>query len=124
MKLKPFELLICRGQAKRLKIMAIKALDQYDLELSEIQLVGLFTNAVFRLRTTIGQNYFLRICRPDWRTESDLISEIIWLQALNRDTNIRVTEPIPTKSGNFFVESFVEAVPEVRRCVVMSWIPG
>ncbi len=122
--MKPFDQLAYRGQAKRLKKLAIKALDQFDFELSQIQLIGLFTNAIFRLRTTSGQNYILRVCRPNWRTESDLISEIMWLQALNRDTDIYVPEPVPTKDGSFFVESLVDGVPEARRCVVMGWMPG
>jgi len=122
--MKPFEQLTDRGQAKRLKPLVIKALDQYDLEVSDIQLVGMFTNAVFRLRTVSGKSYIMRVCNPDWRTKTDLISEIMWLQALSHDTDIRVPEPEPTRTGDFIVESDVEGVPEARRCVVMSWIPG
>jgi Ser/Thr protein kinase RdoA (MazF antagonist) len=119
-----FEQLTDRGQAKRLKSLVIRALDQYDMKVSDIQLVGLFTNAVFRLRTKSGRSYIMRVCQPGWRTKSDLISEIIWLQALSRDTDIRIPEPIPARNGEFFVETLVEGVPEVRRCVVLSWLPG
>lgn len=122
--MKPFEQLSRRGQAKRLKSLATKALDQYDFELFDIKLVGLFTNAIFRLRTDSGHSYIMRVCNPAWRTKTDLISEIMWLQALSRDTTIRVPEPKPARNGDFIVDSFDASVPETRRCVVMSWIPG
>ncbi len=122
--MKPFKQLSKRGQARRLKSLVINALDQYDFEISDIQLVGLFTNAIFRLRTTSGQSYVMRVCSPAWRTETDLISEIMWLQALSNDIEIRVPEPQPARSGDYYVKASAAGVPETRRCVVSSWIPG
>jgi len=122
--MKPFKQLTNRGQAKRLKPLVLNALAQYDFEVSSIQLVGMFTNAMFRLRTKSGESYIMRVCQPEWRTKTDLISEIAWLQALSQDTNIRAPEPKATRTGDFIVESTTDGVPEVRRCVVMSWIPG
>ncbi len=122
--MKPFEQLTYQGKARRLRRLVINALDQYALEVTGIQLVGLFTNSIFRLRTRNGRSYVMRICNPTWRTKTDLISEIMWLQALSRDTDIRVPQPIPTKNDDFIVESSAHGVPESRRCVVMSWVPG
>jgi Ser/Thr protein kinase RdoA (MazF antagonist) len=122
--MKPFEQLTKRGQARRLRPLVINALDQYDFDLSDIQLVGMFTNAIFRLRTNTGHSYIMRVCTPGWRTKTDLISEIMWLQALSNDTDIRVPEPQPARDGDLFVESSAPGVPETRRCVIMSWIPG
>jgi Ser/Thr protein kinase RdoA (MazF antagonist) len=124
MNTKPFEQLTKRGQGRRLRSLVINALEQYDFDVSDIQLVGLFTNAIFRLRTKNGQSYIMRVCTPGWRTKTDLISEIMWLQALSNDTDIRVPEPKPTRDGDLFVESSAPGVPETRRCVVMSWVPG
>ena len=122
--MKPFEQLTYRGQAKRLKQLVINVLDQYDFEVRDIQLVGTFTNVIFRLRTTCNQSYIIRVCNPNWRTRTDLISEIMWLQALGNDTNIRAPQPLAAINGNFIVESHAAGVPETRRCVVMSWLPG
>lgn len=122
--MQPFEQLTKWGKARRLRPLVINALDRYDFEVSDMQVVGLFTNAIFRLRTSNGQSYIMRICTPGWRTKTDLISEIMWLQALSNDTNILVPKPIPTRDGDLFVESSAPGVPETRRCVVMSWIPG
>ena len=122
--MKPFEQLTNRGKARRLRPLVINALERYDFDVSDIQLVGMFTNAIFRLRTDDGQSYIMRVCTPGWRTKIDLISEIMWLQALSDETDIRVPEPKPTRDGDLFVESSASGVPEARRCVVMSWIPG
>ena len=122
--MKSFEQLTKRGKLIRLKRLAVSALDRYEFDLSNIQPVGLFTNALFRLRTKNGRSYIMRVCTPGWRTETDLISEIMWLQALSRESNIRVPVPQPARNGDFFVEAADVSVPEARRCVVMSWIPG
>jgi Ser/Thr protein kinase RdoA (MazF antagonist) len=122
--MKPFSQLTIRGQARRLRRLVIHALDRYDFQVSDIRLVGMFTNAIFRLRTKSGPSYIMRVCTPEWRTKTDLTSEIMWLQALSQETNIRVPEPQPTRNGDFIVEATVVGVPETRRCVVMSWIPG
>ena len=40
--MKPFEQLTKRGQARRLRSLAINALGHYDLDISHIQLLGMF----------------------------------------------------------------------------------
>ena len=122
--MKPFGELGKRGQGQRLKQLALHALQQYELRVSSIQLVGLFTNAIFRLRTTDGRSYAMRICTPHWRTKIDLASEIMWLRALARDSSIHAPQPHPTRDGHFIVEAGAPGVPEIRRCLVMSWLPG
>ncbi len=81
-------------------------------------------NTVFRARTTDGSSYIIRVCGLGWRTDVDLRSEIAWLRALSRDTDIGIPEPQPTRNGDFIVTARAEGVPESRHCVVLSWIPG
>jgi Ser/Thr protein kinase RdoA (MazF antagonist) len=122
--MKPFDQLTNRGKARRLRKLTINALNQYEFEVADIRLVGMRVNTVFRVRTAGGSSYIIRICKPGWRTIADLSSEIAWLRALSRDTDIGVPEPQPTWNGNFIVRACAEGVPEVRHCVVLSWIPG
>jgi len=119
-----YESLSPRGKARHLRELAIHALDQYALEVVDIRLVGMFTNTLFRLRLASGVSYILRICRPGWRTDTDLRSEALWLQALNRDTDIGVPQPVPALDGDFIVKAGIAGVPENRRCMVLSWLPG
>jgi len=122
--MKPFNSLTRRGKARRLRKLAINALDQYELEVANVQLVGMHTNTLFRMRTVRGQSYVVRICTPGWRTETDLRSGMLWLQALDRDTDIGAPQPQPTRNGDLIVMASAEGVPEPRRCVVVSWLPG
>jgi Ser/Thr protein kinase RdoA (MazF antagonist) len=107
-----------------LKRLVIKALGQYELEVTDVQLLGVYSNTLFRVETAGGASYLLRICHPSWRTDTDLSSEIAWLQALNRDTDIGVPQPLPDREGKFIVKAKMTSSPEVRRCVMMSWVPG
>jgi Ser/Thr protein kinase RdoA (MazF antagonist) len=122
--MKPFDQLTNRGKARRLRKLALNALDQYEFEVADIQLIGMRVNTVFRVRTADGSSYIVRICGPGWRTAVDLQSEIAWLRALSCDTDIGVPEPQPTRNSDFVVRARAEGVPEARHCVVLSWIPG
>jgi Ser/Thr protein kinase RdoA (MazF antagonist) len=93
------------------------------MDVHAIKLVGLFTNAIFRLYTAQG-SYVMRVCEPGWRTPTDLHSEIMWLQYLNRSAEIHAPEPQLARNGDPYIVSGATGVPELRRCVVMSWVPG
>jgi Ser/Thr protein kinase RdoA (MazF antagonist) len=122
--MKPFAELTTRGQARRLRRLALNALGQYDLDCADVRLLGVYTNTLFRVRTTRGPSYVLRVCTAGWRTATDLRSEAMWLQALHRDTDIGAPVPMPARDGEFVVETSVEGVPGSRHCLLMSWIPG
>lgn len=122
--MQPFETLTDRGKARRLRKLALDVLKQYPFEVSDLRLVGVYTNTLFRVRTVDGNSYMLRICKPGWRTETDLLSEVMWLQALNRDTDIGVPQPYPARNGTFIISAQAEGIPGTRRCVLMSWITG
>ncbi|HUT21736.1 MAG TPA: phosphotransferase [Anaerolineae bacterium] len=119
-----FEQLTRQGQARRLRKLALRALEQYPLDVVDMRLVGTFTNTLFRVRAAGGQSYVLRVCTPGWRTETDLRSEAMWLEALSRDTDVGAPVPLAARDGAYLVEACAEGVPEARRCLVMSWLPG
>ena len=122
--MKPFKELTYRGKRRRLRTLALNALTQYDLDITKVQFISDWTNTIFRIRTKNRLSYMLRTCEPEWRTEEDLRSEVMWLQALHRDTDIGAPEPIQTRNGEDLIEVFADGVPESRRCLVTSWLPG
>lgn len=122
--MKPFQQLTKRGKARRLRPLVVNALDQYTLAVADIWLVGVHTNTLFRVRAAGGRSYIIRVCEPGWRTETDLRSEIMWLQDLSRYPDIGAPEPHPARNGDFYVHASAQGVPEPRRCVVLSWIKG
>ena len=121
---RPFAQLTPRGQAGRLRRMALTALQHYDLDVRGIRLVANHLNTIFRVDTHDGQPYILRISHPTWRTAEDMRLELLWLQALARDTDIGAPAPQPTRAGELMVTSAAAGVPEPRRCAVFTWLPG
>jgi Ser/Thr protein kinase RdoA (MazF antagonist) len=122
--MRAFERLTKQGKARRLRRLAMTALDGYELEVANVRLIGVHTNILFRVGTVGGEKYVIRICQPGWRTATDLRSEVMWLQDLSCNTDIGAPVPQFTRNGEPFVEVSVAGVPEPRRCVVTSWIPG
>ncbi len=119
-----FEQLSSEAQAARLRALAVRALEAYALDVREVRLVGLYTNAIFRVATTDDSSYMMRVCQPGWRTDTDLRSEAMWLQALDRETDIGAPRPVMARDGAYLVRTEAEGVPEAHRCCVMSWTPG
>jgi Ser/Thr protein kinase RdoA (MazF antagonist) len=122
--MKPFHQLTRRGKARRRRRLAIHALQQYDLDVAKVQLVGAYTNTNYRVRTTDHHTHLLRVCTPGWRTLTDLQSEAIWLQALHRDTDIGAPVPLPARNGDLVVRAGAPGVPDPHHCTITSWIPG
>jgi Ser/Thr protein kinase RdoA (MazF antagonist) len=124
MALSPYDRLTRLGQARRLRRAAEAALATFDLDVAELGLLGTFTNTLFRVRSAAGASYVVRCSAPGWRTETDLNSEALWLEALARDTEIGAPVPLRSREGEAVMTVRVEGVPGARLCTVMSWIPG
>ncbi len=122
--MRQFSDLTPRGQAQRLRGLALAALGQYDLDVRRVAVVTNHLNGIFRILTADGQKYALCICHPTWRTDEDLRSELLWLHALGRDTDIGAPAPLANRDDDLVTLAAADGVPESRRCVVMSWIPG
>lgn len=70
------------------------------------------------------QWYVLRIHRPGNHSLALIRSELLWLSALRRDTDLVVPEPVPSKDGSLLTVVETEGVPQPRCCVLFRWIPG
>ena len=123
--IRPYDSLTYHGKARRVRRLVQKALGHYDLDIAKIRFVSLWTNGIFRLHAADGDRYLMRVCAPGWRSEIDLRSEIAWLLALSRDTDIGAPLPQPTRDGAYYVtESDPPGIPLPLRCVVFDWKPG
>lgn len=123
--MKPFSSLTVRGQARRLRTLALNALTCYDLELARLRLVSNDMNGIFRLDTLDGRKFILRVTLPQGGHNLDHVAaEMDWLAALARDTDLSVPVPLPAKDGSLVVEAAAAGVPEPRLCAVFSWVPG
>jgi len=122
---KSFYQLTERSQVLRLRQMATKALEQYDLAVARLRLITNEMNAIFGVKTTDGNKYILRITLPGGgHTQQHVQAEMDWLAALSRDTELSVPQPLPTRDGRLVVEVACNGIPERRMCVIFTWVPG
>lgn len=98
-----------------------KALTPYGLTDARVRLLARHTNTLYRVDTADGR-YVFRVSAPGLRTEREVASELSWLNALRRDTDLVVPEVVATRSGRRFVSvgSGAAAVPGV----LFRWIEG
>jgi Ser/Thr protein kinase RdoA (MazF antagonist) len=123
--MKEFYELTNRGRAMRLRTMALAALERYDLPVKRLRLLTNDFNGIFRVDTMDGQKCILRVCLPEGgHSLEEIRSEMMWLAALRRDTNLGVPNPLVTRDGELVTTVEVAGVPEARHCVAFGWVPG
>ncbi|MEM7118994.1 MAG: phosphotransferase [Chloroflexota bacterium] len=122
--MKPFETLTSRGQIGRLRRLALQALGQYDIQIARLKSLAHGDNTTFRVDSTDGERYLLRVYRPVGKTVATVRSEMLLLLHLAQDENLVVPQPVATKTGEWVTVAEAESVPEARMCVLLRWING
>lgn len=122
--MKSYNELTKRGKLKRLRQLALKALEQYDLRVKWVRFLTTETNTMFQIQAEEGERYVLRIYSDEETTLRENQAEMYWLDALKRDTALKVTEPITRRDGEYISIVSMPGVPEERRCVLFKWVPG
>lgn len=122
--MKPYVELTTRGKARRLRPLALRALEQYDIDVVGLELVRNDLNGIFRVRAGSARSYLLRVCLPNHHSLETLQAEIAWLRALESEPGIAAPVPIPAANGAYIVTASAPGVPEPRRCMLFSWLPG
>lgn len=120
----PFDSLTARGQARRLRQMALAALAEYHLPVARVRLLTYHFNAIFRVDTEDRRRFVLRINIPGIRSLAQIRSEAQWLSALMRDTDLVVPAPVRNRMGELVTTIAAAGVPEPRHCVLFGWVPG
>jgi|SRR5579859_7772320 len=120
-----FENLPRSTQIRRLRRLARTALTAYDLEQAHITPLHHFLNTTFRIDIpSRKRRYVLRISRAGYQDAATIRSELLWLQAIRRETDLIVPEPFANRDGLLLTTVEVPAVPEPRHCVLFRWVDG
>jgi Ser/Thr protein kinase RdoA (MazF antagonist) len=122
--MKPFHQLTARGQSRRLRQLALAALQQYDLPWKGVRTLANAFNTLFRVDCRDGRIYVLRVNLPGWRKLGEIKAEMHWLAALQAETTLGVPWPLPNLAGKLVTTAAAPGVPEPRSCAVFSWVPG
>jgi Ser/Thr protein kinase RdoA (MazF antagonist) len=122
--LKSFDELTERGQILRLRGMAEQVLKEYDLTVKRVSFMARMTNFLYRNDTLGGEKFVLRIYSDDDSTIVENRTEVFWLNALHRDSNLRIVTPVRRRDGEYISIISLPGIPPERRCVLFNWIPG
>jgi Ser/Thr protein kinase RdoA (MazF antagonist) len=110
-------------QSERVARLGRRALLAWGIEPTALELLKYRENAVFRVVTTDGRRYALRIHRAGYHTDAELRSELQWMQALARD-GFDVPTLVPTRAGALFTGATDADIPEPRQVDLFEWIEG
>jgi Ser/Thr protein kinase RdoA (MazF antagonist) len=103
--------------------LAGQAVRAYDFEQPTLRPISSTENAVFGVDTAGGERYVLRIHRPI-RDPARIRSELVWLAALRRDTDLVVPDPVRLADGSCLGVVASDDLPDPRCFVAFRWIDG
>ena len=103
--------------------MAETAVQEWDIEVSGIELIAITENSVFRIDTASGEAFVLRIHRPGYHNLDELNSEQDWTFALNQ-AGVPVPKPRKTRHGRGYVTVSVPGTSDSRHAGMVEWIDG
>lgn len=111
-------------EAARLEPQSRNALSLYGLsEPTELELLTFSENAVFRASFADHEPVVVRLHSIGYHSKAAVDSEMMWLLALGRDTDLTVSVPVPTPSGEYVVTAtHPEFAP--RHAAVFTVLPG
>ena len=121
---RPFSDLTDAGRIRRLRQLAWSALFRYPIAVSRLRFLAAHTNVTYRVDTKDGRVFALRVGTTLEDTDVDVASEITWLGALAREGDVPVVRPWENVDGELVTVADAPGVPEERRCVLFSWLPG
>lgn len=124
--MKPFDELTKPGQTRRIRVLAEAALAEYPIKVARLKLIQNSWNVTYRVDTTRGKTYILRINRagPVAHRVEELEAEMAWVDALHRETKLGVPQPLANRKKSLITLAEVPGVPEPRYCAVFGWLPG
>ena len=106
--------------------LAEAALAAYDLPPVRLTLLAHLFNTTWQVDAAQWVNAtscgFTGRGRP---TVANVGSELAWLAALRRDTDLEVPDPVPTRDGALLtVVGATPVIPHPTICVLFRWLPG
>jgi Ser/Thr protein kinase RdoA (MazF antagonist) len=121
---RPYSDLTDAGRIRRLRRVAWSALSRYPIAVSRLRFLAAHTNVTYRVDTQDGRVLALRVGTTPEDTDVDVASEMAWLGALARVGDVQVVCPWENVDGEPVTMADAPGVPEERRCVLFSWLPG
>jgi Ser/Thr protein kinase RdoA (MazF antagonist) len=122
--LKPYTQLTPRGRILRLRQLALQALNDYPINVARVRFLAEESTTMFRVDAVNGHKYVLRIYSEADSSLAENQTEMVWLTALARDTDLPVIRPVARKDGETISRVRHAGIPQEKRCALYHWIPG
>jgi len=113
-----------RGQIDRLRPVAWEMLRDYPIEVAALRLLNHGFNTTFRVDTTDGQRFALRLGVNSRRTDAFIAGEMAWLAALAAETDLWVPTPQRTRHGELLAHVHFPDLDRALPAALFSWLPG
>lgn len=94
-----------------------------DLMGAKPSLINYSENHTFLLSVPGGEAFTLRVHRPDYQSIANIESELAWLEALHRQTDLSIPEPVAGQDGKL-LQRFETPAGETRHAVLFHFIRG
>lgn len=90
---------------------------------ASVELLTISENATFRIDDqALGRNLIVRVHRPDYHSEPEILSELAWIEALRRDGTVATPQPLAGRGGGL-LQSFSDG-ETIRHAVAFEYMSG
>jgi len=113
-----FAALTQQEQIARIELLGREALREFGVEPTGMTSLFHGENTTYKVESPQG-DFCLRVCRPGYQSDSNILSEIEFLTALKH-----ASFPVPEPYQDRVVKASVPEVPEARNCVLLRWQEG
>lgn len=121
----PFRICSSRGvsiTADFLHPLAAAVAEAWTVKAVDAALHSVSENEIFRVSGADGRRYVLRLHRPGYQSEAGIASELAWLAALGRDTDLALPRPVAGRDDELLQRLLVDG--ETRFAVLFHFEPG
>jgi len=94
-----------------------------ELDDAKGRLINHSENHTFLFTAPHGEAYCLRVHRPAYQSGANIESELAWLAALHRQTDLLIPKPIVGKNGQL-LQRFTTTTGDTHHAVLFHFIPG
>ena len=94
-----------------------------DLAGAVPRLINYSENHTFLLSVPGGEAFTLRVHRPNYQSVANIESELAWLEALHKQTDLSIPEPVAGQNGRL-IQHFTTPSGEIRQGVLFHFIKG
>ena len=96
-----------------------------ELSNSTVALLDYSENATYLVQNPETQEkHILRVCRPNYHTKEEIESEVYWLQSINDNVSIIVSQPVLGSNNEYIQTVKLENNPLEYYCVMFTFLDG